>query len=184
MFTLEQPSMALNDSRAPKGTKVIMQINRTVTPDEGISSFLHAVVEAAKSVPGGKLKNLVLNCHGNPGELQMGCGITRSLTDRFRMLVVNDQPLVETIYLKACLVARIDGPGSQTDGNLFCCEIAKNARCKVVASTTEQVRGWYELGYGQLDRFEGTVLVYGPQGNVLSSYTNPLYDSWKLDPQQ
>jgi hypothetical protein len=184
MFVLEQPSMALNDWRAPKGTKVIMQITRTVMPDESISSILGSVVSEAKALPDGKMKNLILNCHGTPGSLQMGCGIDRNLTDRFRMLVVDGKPIVDTIYLKACLVARIDGPGSQTDGNLFCCEIAKNAQCKVVASTTEQVRGWYPLAYGQLDRFEGTVLVYGPKGNVLSSYTNPLYSDWKLDPQQ
>jgi hypothetical protein len=179
MFALEQPSMALNDTRAPKGVKVIMEITRTVTPDEGISSILGSVIAAAKATKEGKLKNLIFSCHGHPGELQMGCGITRDLTNRFSALVVDNKPLVETIYLRACQVARIDAPGSATDGNLFCCEIAKNARCKVVASTADQVRGLNELTFGQLDRFEGTALVYGPDGNVLSSYTNPLYDPWK-----
>jgi hypothetical protein len=177
MFAIEQPAMALNDTRVDN--TVQMSITRTVTPDESITSILGAVVAAAKAAPGGRLKNLVLNCHGTPGQLQMGIGIDRNLTDRFRLLVVNDQPLVEMIYLRACLVARIDGPGSQTDGNLFCCEIAKNAKCKVMASTAlQQTRMKKSAGmaipFGMLDQFEGTSLVYGPKGNALASQTNPM----------
>ncbi|MGQ0540280.1 MAG: hypothetical protein ACT4O9_00350 [Blastocatellia bacterium] len=181
MFALEQPSMALNDNRVPART---MAINRAVTPDEGISSILGAVVDAAKGTPEGKLKNLVINCHGTPGELQLGVGVTKSLTDRFKMLAPGNNPLVGTIYIVACLVARIDGPGSYTDGNLFCSAIAKNAKCQVVASTAEQTIGGPPTPWGHLDRFEGTVLVYGPEGNVLSTYTNPLFDAWSLKSQQ
>lgn len=174
--------MALNDTRV--SGKYTMQINRPITADEGISSILGAVVSAANGTPEGKLKNLIINCHGLPGELQLGAGVTQDLTNRFKMLAPDDKPLVGTIYLQACLVARIDGPGSTTDGNLFCSAIAKNAKCQVVASTAKQYFGGGDPPYGQMDRFEGTVLVYGPEGNVLSSYTNPMFKPWTLENQQ
>jgi len=70
-------------------------------------------------------------------------------------------------------------------------------RAKFRAPTRRQVRQVYGrvvycravvwracATFGQVDRFEGTVLAYGPEGNVLSSYTNPLYDKWSLKNQQ
>src|SRR4030095_8625985 len=130
MFAIKQPSMALNDTRST--TTVKMQITRTVTPDEGVSSILQTVVNAAQGTKEGKLKNLIFECHGLPGQLLMGSGIDRNLTNRFSMLVVDNKPLVDTIYLRACLVARIDGAGSMSDGNLFCSAIAKNAKSTVI----------------------------------------------------
>lgn len=184
MFAIEQPSMALNDTRV--NNTVQMAITRLVQPVEGVSSILGAVITAAKAQAGGKLKNLVFNCHGLPGQLQMGAGIDRNLTDRFSMLVIDGKPIVDVIYLRSCLVARIDGAGSPSDGNLFCCEIAKNAKATVIASTAEQqTRIKKSLGmsipYGMLDTFEGTTLFYGPEGNVLSSQTNPIMTFWKGD---
>jgi len=182
MFVIEQPAMALNDTRGT--TTVNMQINRTVQPDEAVSDILQEVVTAAKATKEGKLKSLIFECHGMPGELQMGAGIDRSLADRFRVLVVDKKPLVETIYLRSCLVARIDGPGSMSDGNLFCCAIAKYAKCTVIASTAEQSQRTFKkslgqsLPYGMLDPFEGTVLFYGPEGNVWNSFTNPVMTFW------
>lgn len=184
MFALEQPAMALNDTRV--NNTVQMTITRLVQPNEGVSGILGAVIAAAKAQPDGKLKNLVFNCHGLPGQLQMGVGIDRSLTNRFSMLVIDDKPIVGVIYLRACLVARIDGPGSPTDGNLFCCEIAKSAKATVVASTAlQQTRYKKSAGmsipYGMLDRFEGTTLFYGPEGNVLGSQVNPMMTFWNGD---
>ena len=182
MFAIEQPSMALNDTRST--TTVNMQFTRTVTPDEGVSSILQAVVAAAKGTPERKLKNLIFECHGSPGELHMGAGITRDLTNRFSMLVVDGKPLVDTIYLRACEVARISGPGSSGDGNLFCCSIAKNAKCIVIASTALQQQRSFKksqgngLPYGMLDEFEGTLVFYGPEGNVWHSQTNPMMSFW------
>jgi len=92
--------------------------------------------------------------------------------------------LVENIYLRACLVARIDGPGSMTDGNLFCSAMAKNARCNVIVSTAIQQQRSFKtsegaaLPFGMLDEFEGTVLFYGPGGNVWNSFTNPMMSFW------
>ena len=45
MFTIEQPAMALNDTR---GTITVnMQFNRTVQEDEGVSTIIQAVVAKA-----------------------------------------------------------------------------------------------------------------------------------------
>ena len=182
MFAIEQPAMALNDTRGT--TTVNMQINRIVQPDEGVSTILQAVVAAANSTKEGKLKNLIFECHGQPGELLMGAGIDRNLVDRFSMLVADKKPLVENIYLRACLVARIDGAGSMSDGNLFCCAMAKNAKCNVIVSTAFQEQRSFKksqgagLPYGMLDEFEGTVLIYGPEGNVWHSHTNPMMSFW------
>jgi hypothetical protein len=182
MFAIEQPSMALNDTNLD--VVVRMEITKTIQPTEGISQILSHVVNAAKGVPGGKLKNLILNCHGDPGELHMGSGITRQLTDRFAMLAPDGKPLVETIYLRSCKVARIDGGGgSSSDGNLFCSAIAKSAKCVVVASTATQTTGYRNsyagaLPQNMLDIYEGTTLHYGPEGNVLKSATNPMWSNW------
>ena len=179
MYAIEQPAMALNDSRLTP--KLEMTVTRLVQPDEGVSSILGAVVAAAKAQPGGRLKNLLFNCHALPAQLQMGVGIDRNLTDRFKILAPDNKPLVDTIYFVACMIARIDGPGSMTDGNLFCCEVAQYARCTVVASTAVQTTGYRWAPYGMLHKFEGTTLVYGPKGNVVSSFTNPMYTRWSND---
>src|SRR5215204_3824287 len=137
MFTIEQPSMALNDSRLD--VVVQMKVTKTIQPGEGISQVLGYVVNEAQAQPGGRWKNLILNCHGDPGELHLGGGVTQNLTDRFAVLAPEGKPpLVDVIYLRSCTVARIDGAGSQTDGNLFCSAIAKYAKCTVVASTAVQ----------------------------------------------
>ena len=181
MVTLEQPSMAVNDPRLD--AVVQMSINKTVGLEDSASQVLGYVVNAINALPGKKLKNLILNCHGDPGQLYMGIGITRDLADRFSVLAPNGKPLVERIYLRACKVARIDGPGSPTDGNLFCSDIAKFAKCVVVASTATQTTGHVNSMYGAmpantLDIFEGTTLTYGPKGNVLSAATNPMWSKW------
>ena len=185
MFELEQPSMALNDTRL--NVTVQMAVTRSVLPAEGLDKILEAVVKAAKD-KGGKLKNLVINCHGEPSYLNLGLGVDRPQTMTFRMLAPGGKPLVDVIYLRACNVARIDKPGGEVtgDGNLFCCEIAKNAKCRVVASTATQTTAYttstgHPLPYGLLDKFEGTTLVYGPEGNVLSSSNNPMFTKWSFD---
>jgi len=179
MFALEQPSMALNDTRAP--VFATMKVTRTIQKDESITQILGYVVNEAKALPEGRFKNLVFVCHGKPGELEMGIGVERSLTDRFKLLAPDDKPIVDVIYFHSCSVARIAGPNTASDGNLFCSEIARYAKCQVVASTAVQQTGCYYLPFGSLDKFEGTVLVYGPKGDVLKSTTYPKFDKWSFD---
>jgi hypothetical protein len=182
MIALEQPSMALNDTRLD--VRVQMTVTKLIQPDEGVSQILAYVVNEAKALPEKKFRNLVFNCHGDPGELHIGVGIDRSLTDRFSMLVQEGKPIVDVIHFRSCLVARIENPGSTT-GNLFCSAVAKAAKCKVVASTAIQVTGYRfsQLGAlpsGMIDKFEGTTLLYGPGGNVLDASTNPLWSKWSI----
>jgi hypothetical protein len=96
MFALEQPSMALNDTRSPAIGN--MKVNKTIQPDEPVSQVLNYVVNAARAEPGGRLKNLIFFCHGTAGELQMGAGIDISLTKRFAMLPPTASPS-STIFI-------------------------------------------------------------------------------------
>jgi len=180
MYTsLEQPSMAVNDSRL--AAQVQMWNTRLVHANDSLGNIFDNIVSVAKSAPGGKLKNLVFNCHGFPGYLQMGEGIDRVSAVIFRMLS-RPKPLVDTIWLRSCLVARIQKPGDpvQGDGNLFCSEIAQYAQCMVLASTTEQkTHDFVRLHpFGCIDEWEGTVLCYGPKGNVVDSTTYPKWSMW------
>jgi hypothetical protein len=180
MYTsLDQPSMALNDSRL--GSEVQMWNTRFVKESDSLGNIFDNIVSVAKSAPGGKLKNLIFNCHGFPGYLQMGEGIDRVSSVIFRMLS-RPKPLVETIWLRACQVARIDKPGAavQGDGNLFCSEIAQYAQCVVVAATADQIAHKYVKvhPFGCLDEFEGTLLRYGPSGAVVKSETHPAWSMW------
>ena len=136
MYTsVEQPAMALNDSRL--GSEVQMWNTRLVRESDSLANIFDNIVSVAKSAPGGKLKNLIFNCHGFPGYLQMGEGIDRASAIIFRMLS-RPKPLVETIWLRACQVARIETRRSgRGDGNLFS-EIAQYAQCLVIASTADQ----------------------------------------------
>ncbi len=59
MFTLEQPSMALNDTRLD--VTVQMAVTRKVYPSEELGKILDAVIAAAKEKGAGRLKNLVIN---------------------------------------------------------------------------------------------------------------------------
>ena len=183
MYTsLEQPSMAVNDSRL--GKEVQMWNTRFVRETDTLANIFDNIVAVAKSAPGGKLKNLIFNCHGHPGYLQMGEGIDRVSAVIFRMLS-RPKPMVDTIWLRACQVARIQKPGApvQGDGNLFCSEIAQNAQCLVVASTADQgIHDYVKvLPYGCIDEWEGTLLYYGPKGNVLKSETYPAWSMWTSD---
>jgi hypothetical protein len=180
MYTsLEQPSMAVNDVRL--GAEVQMWNTRLVRENDTLANIFDNIVSVAKSAPGGKLKNLVFNCHGFPGYLQMGEGIDRVSAVIFRMLS-RPKPLVDKIWLRACQAARIEKPGDpvQGDGNLFCSEIAQYAQCLVVASTSDQSTHKHVKvhPFGCIDEWEGTLLYYGPKGDVVKSETHAKWSMW------
>jgi hypothetical protein len=173
VITLEQPSMALNDSNH---SHLVVQMWNTwfVQNSDTAEKIIGWVAKVARGAAGGKLKHVVFACHGSPGRLEMGGqGFDRSNTALFGRWA----GLVERIWLRACRVAYIQYPGAPVsgDGNLFCSEIAKAAKCYVVASTETQ---WalgttarpHTLEYGRLDTFEGLLLVYGPGGDVTWSH--------------
>jgi hypothetical protein len=145
------------------------------------------VATVARGAAGGKLKHLVLSCHGLPGYLYLGEGFNRSHIPMFAAW----RGLIDKIWLPDCLVALIpdattqsqlnrDYPGlGPSDGNVFCSDLAKQVQCSVVASTETQCE--YPTTYppDQMTSFEGLVLSYGPEGNVTWSHRNPStwYDS-------
>jgi len=175
MITLESPHMGLNDPRAP--ATVRMWNTWSIRKTETRNHIINWVAAVARGAPGGKLKNVVFSCHGNAGFLQMGEGFDRAHTAVFR----GWRGLVDKIWFRACLVARIRTPGAAGDGNLFCSEVASAAQCYVVASTELQTEvSGRVLPYGQLDTFEGLVLSYGPGGNVTWSHRYP--STYQRDP--
>ncbi len=162
MITIESPNMALNDSRISR----TYQMDNT-WPVQTTDTKDHIINWVAAVAGGGKLKNLVLNCHGNAGFMQMGAGFARSDTDLF----AGWRGLVDKIWITGCRVGFINSAGGNDDGNLFCSAIAKAAGCYLVVSTETQ---WF-IGNtlypkGKIDSFEGLVLSYGPGGDVTWSH--------------
>lgn len=177
MVDISAPHMGLNDERAP--ATVQMWNTWNIKQTENREHIIGWVAEVAKGAPGGKLKNVVFSCHGNSGYLQMGQGFDRSHANLFTAWA----GLVEKIWFRACLVALIRTPGSATtgDGNLFCSDIAKAAKCYVFASTELQAaNAGRVLPYGKLDTFEGLCLSYGPGGDV--TWSHRYASTYQRDP--
>ncbi len=184
MYKLERPSMAVNDPRVAGGGSIRRyQLWNTwdIQPNESRKHIIDWVAQVARSATGGKLKNLVLSCHGLPGYLQLGEGITVEHIALF----AEWRGLVEKIWLPNCLVARIpdaamraqmqrDYPGwGVSDGNVFCSSLAKQVQCYIVAATETQLERPITLPMDMMTSFEGLVLSYGPEGNVTWSSRNP-----------
>jgi len=185
MYRLERPSMAVNDPRVvdEHGNIRRFQLGNTwnISQNESRQHIINWVAQVARNAQGGKLKNLVLSCHGLPGYLQLGQGFNSSHMDMF----IQWRGLIEKIWLPNCLVARIPDaamsaqmarsyPGfGVSDGNIFCSSLAKKVRCYVVASTEIQLEYFRVLPIDMMTSFEGLVLSYGPEGNVTWWDRNP-----------
>lgn len=171
MFTLDQPSMALNSIDFP-GEIIRMEITAgPISGTESPQAIITRVVNGAARVSGGKLKNVVFNCHGLPGYIGIGQGIRRSHLGLFRQWAGK----VFKIWFIACKLARIptremqakldrDYPGYETgNGDVFCKELARLSGAYVVVPTEDQGNtGGYSLG--QMPTFEGLLLSYSPHG--------------------
>jgi len=177
--------MAVNDPRVidPEGNIRQFQMGNTwnIGQSESRQHIINWVAQVARNSQGGKLKNLVLSCHGLPGYLQLGQGFNSSNMDMF----IQWRGLIEKIWLPNCLVARTPDaamsaqmaqsyPGfGVSDGNIFCSSLAKKVQCYVVASTEIQLEYFRVLPIDMMTSFEGLVLSYGPQGNVTWRHSNP-----------
>lgn len=187
MFRLQRPNMAVNDPRvsATAGGRTYtrrFQMWNTwdIATNEDRDHIIDWVASVARRADRGRLKHLVLSCHGLPGTMQLGAGFNRSnlpLFDRWR-------GLVEKIWLPNCLVANIpttaqqaqydrDYPGvGVSDGNTFCSELATRTGAYVVAATETQCETPTDVPPDMMTSFEGLVLSYGPGGNVTWSSRN------------
>jgi hypothetical protein len=163
MIAIAQPAMALNAVGVP-GPDYHMwntwQVDSTVTP----SGILGWVASVASGAPDGRLKALVINCHGLAAQLFIGTGITFADVSSFSAI----SGLVDEIYIVACEVVSFTGAG---DGNLFCSAIAKATSAYVYASNADQSTGlWPYIPYGSIDGYEGSVWKWHPDGsNELTS---------------
>jgi hypothetical protein len=179
MITLEQPSMALNSPQI-SWSEILMWNTWKVGDGETREHIVEWVATVARGAPGGKLKNVIINCHGLPGWVGIGQGFNRTHLGLFK----GWYGLVQNIWFVACLVARIPTAAYQTelntnysgfgtgDGNIFCSELAQHSGAYVVAPTEEQRnRGGY--GVGQLPAYEGLLMCYNPKGGVSWSYRYP-----------
>src|SRR5271168_1441330 len=113
MITIESPNMAINDPRC--ATRYQMDNTWDIRAIEPRAHILGWTATVAGGMPGGKLKNLVIHCHGQPGQMMLGEGFDRSNVALFSAL----SGKVEKIWLHVCSIAAIGTPGGPTDGNLF-----------------------------------------------------------------
>ena len=164
--------MALNSHNVP-GHRYRMWNTYNVPENHDPQHILDWCAQVASEVEGG-LKAIVINCHGFYGDhwwkggtggfgLDMGTGIGRADTGKFAVL----RGKVEEIWITACGAARISIPGTtgDGDGNLFCCEIAKQSGAYVMASPQIQMRALF-VPENCIDSYEGKVLRYDPSGGV------------------
>ncbi|MFC5547043.1 hypothetical protein [Massilia aerilata] len=170
MIKVPSPSMALNSEDVPGASYRLdntWYVSRTESPQK-ICGWIAVVAADYKSRLPGSRFTVVFNSHGyeimNHGGygLAMGTGIKRSDIPQFDKL----RPHVDEIWFIACQAAYIDTPGGAGDGNLLMSGIAKAAQASVKVSTATQVGDlWLPGGY--VDDWEGTVLTYGPGGDVI-----------------
>ena len=85
MISIAQPAMALNSEDAP-GPHYKMWNSWEVPRSESPSHILGWTATVAKKATGGKLKTLVINCHGSPAHLSLGTGIGWSEVTLFSAL--------------------------------------------------------------------------------------------------
>ncbi|WP_128562752.1 hypothetical protein [Methylobacterium crusticola] len=174
MIKLERPSMAINDPRCD--TKYQAWNTWYIQATETREHILEWTRKVAVDAPGGKLKNLIIHCHGSPGRMMLGQGFDRSNVGMFTKFNEGGTPVVEKIWLHVCEIAKIGTAGGASDGNLFCSALAKSANCYVVASNLVQShKGSHTYPPDQIDSFEGLVMSYGPEGNVTWS---SRYGDW------
>jgi hypothetical protein len=193
MIDIKAPHMGLNDARAP--VRVRMWNTWEVTATDTKQHIIDWTAHVARSAPGGKLKEIVISCHGAPAYLQLGQGFGIGDVDLFR----GWRGLVDKIWIRACLVGRIVGPETarQGDGALitalnmtgngdtFLRGMAAAAQAYVVAGTETQISTSYNrtdaCPYGKLDSYEGLVLSYPSDGGP-ANWSQRYPSVYGLDP--
>ncbi len=163
MFAISQPTASLVSTDLDY--RLQMQYNFSIPPSESRGRIIGRVLDAADEDENGILKNVVICCHGSPAHLHIGLGFGRSQVEDFEYWAGK----VEKIWIIACNVARIREPNGMRDGNLFCSEIARYARCYVLAPTEVQTNRYGLYPFGELPNYEGLLLGYRPHGNVVYS---------------
>ena len=172
MLQLQSPALALNDVRCPG--PVFLDRSLKIQKDDSRQNIVNAVANYAAAAPGGRLKSLVLNCHGLPGYLIMGQGFSHAHVQAFQQW----NGKIDTIWITACQIASRKyarpqtlqikgiGPCDASDGFIFCQNMARNAQAHVVASLDTQESPGRVIPKGNVDSFEGTHFCWRPDGSV------------------
>src|SRR5512147_569146 len=104
MITIEQPALVLNAVTNPQIARYQMWNTGDVPSTKPSQEVIGWIRIVAGSAPGGKLKNVIIQCHGAPGYLAIGQGFSRSNVGLFRGV----SGLVDKIWVVACRPAFID----------------------------------------------------------------------------
>jgi hypothetical protein len=171
MMEIPQPAMAMNSHDVP-GAEYKMtntwKVAADVTPQH-MMGWAANVFKGFKEKLPNNITTLIINCHGllrndrGGFGLDIGTGIRRDDAVQSEKLA----PYCDQITITACQAAIITNADAPGDGNLLMSAFAKAAQAYVTASTADQIGAlWLPSGY--IDDWEGTVLTYGPEGNVVS----------------
>lgn len=149
----------------PAGDTVI-----EVNVDTPLQFFLDSAAAAAAHTAA--RVRLKLMAHGAPAFVQF-CRENLSTANLPLLAVLRDK-LTAGVDLFTCSVAFI-GPGI-SDGNAFCSRMAQILNTSVRASTAKQFYTLGSAGSGlDFGRWEGTVLTYGPRGDVINVEHTPRF---------
>ena len=166
MLLMPNPSLALNDQRV--GGHFNLRSSLLIYKTISRQGIVNSVANFAGTCPEGKIKSLVLNCHGLPGYLVMGEGFWGPHTGLFQAW----RGKVDTIWITACRIAsrKPETKSAKSgDGFTFCQQIAMSAQCTVVASQDYQEVPDRDIPEGYIDSFEGQLLTWRPDGSVASA---------------
>lgn len=189
MFRVESPSMVINDSRA--AVEYRMDFTMKAFPSSTMENLANAVVNRANQI-NRRIKNLVLTAHGLPGSFQIGTGLDLATMSPFSVL----RNKVRRIWFRGCLVGRIINSQTQNDGDFaalqslgvtsgnghaFLSAFAGLTRCEVIAATEMQASASRSYPQGIMDRWEGLVVMYNPQGRLVLTRRNPSLFGYNED---
>jgi hypothetical protein len=168
MIMMKSPSLVLNSHDVPWPKYRMWEtvnLEKGAT-DETVVNHIIRVNRLALEHEQTQLLNVVINCHGAPGQLSVGGDGFKSLDKnnlgRFGLLAKRN---IGTLWLVACNAA------AEPEGKHFCQMLAHVSKCLVVAADKSQSVGvWGGLrilqggGGGQIDEYEGNVFSFAPMG--------------------
>jgi hypothetical protein len=193
MIKIPQPSMVLNAPDFP--ARCTMRVTYDVDPQEAPDIYLRQVRQAAMRQPGGRLRYLIINCHGiyrsltgGPGDrpsggygLSLGKGLFTHNAEVFGLLRSGgpgSAPLVEKIFITSCGASAVSPQNGMGDGDgeRMCKKIAKHSGAMVFGADIIQVFGidaFGQLPPYQIKSFNGTVKAFDSSERQVAKFEYP-----------
>lgn len=175
MITIPSPSVVVNDARYT--VTFHMDYDILAGPGHSMAMLVRRIKHIASLGGPRGIESLVLTGHGSPGCMQLGTGLSIASMTPFKEL----RGMVNKIWLLSCEIARYGdvsasgapipplSSGGSHNGHAFMRMLAFTAGCDVVGSTEVQTSGPRSRVYptGRIDTFEGLVVTYNSQGNLV-----------------